>query len=348
MKRKKWPQLLMQELVGAAVWCLVPYTGRKLAKRSKGCGWKIVFASPATHELLGYRPEEIEGLDWGDVILASDLPRLVESMDASIAATETPWASSKHKYRLSNSRTSSSLGDEDASPAAGLGGFSGPSKSMSVYTRMAAKDGAASLFELRGHAYFGDEEDESSPASETNGGFEGGGVMAVAPSAIQGRARRRSRSDDQSCKAFWVMGRKWTGSGEGGGKMLDTFLELKMENERLKQELRELHANPPKPVKQEERGGGGGSGGVEAANSSSRVAMSDSDSSSEEDEPSSKPQQPSGEKKPRKSKNTKPPEYLCRNCGRNDSPEWRKGPLGPKTLCNVSRQSHLVVFVVEN
>lgn len=28
MKRKKWPQLLMQELVGAVVWCLIPYDRR--------------------------------------------------------------------------------------------------------------------------------------------------------------------------------------------------------------------------------------------------------------------------------------------------------------------------------
>ncbi|KAH6918451.1 white collar 2 protein [Coprinopsis sp. MPI-PUGE-AT-0042] len=26
--------------------------------------------------------------------------------------------------------------------------------------------------------------------------------------------------------------------------------------------------------------------------------------------------------------------YVCVTCGRTDSPEWRKGPLGPKTLCN--------------
>ena len=28
--------------------------------------------------------------------------------------------------------------------------------------------------------------------------------------------------------------------------------------------------------------------------------------------------------------------HVCVTCGRTDSPEWRKGPLGPKTLCNVS------------
>ncbi|KAJ7578387.1 white collar 2 type of transcription factor [Mycena floridula] len=27
-------------------------------------------------------------------------------------------------------------------------------------------------------------------------------------------------------------------------------------------------------------------------------------------------------------------QYVCVTCGRTDSPEWRKGPSGPKTLCN--------------
>ncbi|OCH86906.1 hypothetical protein OBBRIDRAFT_814374 [Obba rivulosa] len=27
-------------------------------------------------------------------------------------------------------------------------------------------------------------------------------------------------------------------------------------------------------------------------------------------------------------------QHVCVTCGRTDSPEWRKGPLGPKTLCN--------------
>jgi len=34
------------------------------------------------------------------------------------------------------------------------------------------------------------------------------------------------------------------------------------------------------------------------------------------------------EKKTKKAKNGKQPEYLCRNCGRNDSPEWRKVRVG--------------------
>lgn len=34
--------------------------------------------------------------------------------------------------------------------------------------------------------------------------------------------------------------------------------------------------------------------------------------------------------------------HVCVTCGRTDSPEWRKGPMGPKTLCNVSQHSHFL------
>ena len=39
-----------------------------------------------------------------------------------------------------------------------------------------------------------------------------------------------------------------------------------------------------------------------------------------------------GTKKPKKVKSAD--EYVCTDCGTLDSPEWRKGPMGPKTLCN--------------
>lgn len=38
------------------------------------------------------------------------------------------------------------------------------------------------------------------------------------------------------------------------------------------------------------------------------------------------------DKKPKKQKSAD--EYVCTDCGTLDSPEWRKGPNGPKTLCN--------------
>ncbi|KAF8798122.1 hypothetical protein BYT27DRAFT_7265230 [Phlegmacium glaucopus] len=41
-----------------------------------------------------------------------------------------------------------------------------------------------------------------------------------------------------------------------------------------------------------------------------------------------------GSKKKKLKKAQGAEQYVCITCGRTDSPEWRKGPLGPKTLCN--------------
>lgn len=38
-------------------------------------------------------------------------------------------------------------------------------------------------------------------------------------------------------------------------------------------------------------------------------------------------------------------EYVCTDCGTLDSPEWRKGPNGPKTLCNACGCKYLSFFL---
>jgi hypothetical protein len=175
----------MQELVGAAVWCLIPYEPSPQTGPGRGrSGWKVIFASPATQELLGYKPEEIEGQDWADFVycelhkvdqslrsksspmadsstaglVAVDLARLMQNIRTSIAAsTEAPSGSplQQRHYQLSSSRTSA-YDPPTVSTGVPMGNFAGPSKSLSVYTRMVCKDGKETLFELRGHPYFGE------------------------------------------------------------------------------------------------------------------------------------------------------------------------------------------------
>ncbi|KAF9482824.1 GATA-domain-containing protein [Pholiota conissans] len=41
-----------------------------------------------------------------------------------------------------------------------------------------------------------------------------------------------------------------------------------------------------------------------------------------------------GSKKKKLKRTQNVEQYVCKICGRTDSPEWRKGPDGPKTLCN--------------
>jgi hypothetical protein len=51
--------------------------------------------------------------------------------------------------------------------------------------------------------------------------------------------------------------------------------------------------------------------------------------------------------KPRTKKKKKlelPQEFLCKECGTTDSPEWRKGPCGSKTLCNACGCEYLFLM----
>ena len=85
----------------------------------------------------------------------------------------------------------------------------------------------------------GDEQGpEASSSPEENGGFDGGGVMGVSSMGQKASGRKRGPDEEAKVKAFWIMGRKWCPRNDGGGRMLEHFLELNLENERLKQELK--------------------------------------------------------------------------------------------------------------
>lgn len=202
-----------------------------------------------------------------------DQRRIMQSISSSIMSHTEPVAGSppSRHFQLSSSR-SSAFNPPIPPNVMPIGGFVGPTKSFNVYTRMLTKDGKETLFELRGHPYFGvypvfderaewnaehrcftgdEAEDPNTPSSPgSNAGFDGGGVMGTTRGHRQSFAQNANHigdnvidDDERPCKAFWIMGRKWAGHGDGGAKMLDSFLELKMENERLKQELRVSEVN---------------------------------------------------------------------------------------------------------
>nr|URY20121.1 blue light receptor WC2 [Flammulina filiformis] len=146
-----------------------------------------------------------------------------------------------------------------------------------------------------------------------------------------------------SMSYFFVMARPYPSRNTAA---LNTFLDLKIENQRLQQRLRELTGQSP----------------VEpAAATSNRYPPSLPLYTSTSltiggafDEPTQSPatargtidalyttgtlterneDEDGGKKKKAKKMHTSD-QYVCITCGRTDSPEWRKGPLGPKTLCN--------------
>ena len=142
---------------------------------------------------------------------------------------------------------------------------------------------------------------------------------------------------------------------------LDAFLELKLENERLREELKELQQDlededirtsshpvvqsytnkpaiprPLEPLPQYQ------------ASSPSPSSPTPSSASSSNSSPALKNNKPVKKRQKKVSvpgpggtgKGEAEGLHVCVTCGRTDSPEWRKGPLGPKTLCNVCPTLH--------
>jgi len=158
--------------------------------------------------------------------------------------------------------------------------------------------------------------------------------------------------EESSCRCFFAVAKPYPSRNTA---MLNTLLELKVENERLQQHISALRAHSQQLSATQlvsDMGpyagnnlstqlaanlgftarptlGGDSSRphylpmahGYEASGSFSGIPVLDDD----------------GDTEPRRKKLKKSSggeQYICNTCGRTDSPEWRKGPRGPKTLCN--------------
>ncbi|KAL0061467.1 white collar 2 type of transcription factor [Marasmius tenuissimus] len=137
--------------------------------------------------------------------------------------------------------------------------------------------------------------------------------------------------------------------------MLNTVLELQLENEHLQRKLKTLKSRMQSGSSSAGYGsgfvvgmssGGDGSshyyaGGMDgrpglydATKTSGRGSFDIGGSSATMNLDTSNEEPEDGSKKKKLKKSHAPEQYVCVTCGRTDSPEWRKGPLGPKTLCN--------------
>ncbi|KAF7311342.1 hypothetical protein MKEN_01035900 [Mycena kentingensis (nom. inval.)] len=102
---------------------------------------------------------------------------------------------------------------------------------------------------------------------------------------------------------------------------LNTYIDLQEEHTRLQQRVAELRARAPRSAPS--------SPPPPPSPPRDRCAYSAAEHTEDEDgEPARK------KKMTKKSAPAPPEQYACITCGRTDSPEWRKGPTGPKTLCN--------------
>ncbi|KAJ3776809.1 white collar photoreceptors-like protein [Lentinula raphanica] len=145
------------------------------------------------------------------------------------------------------------------------------------------------------------------------------------------------------CQCFFAMAKPYMSRNM---TMLNTLMELQLENEHLQTKLTALkskqHTTAPPSLYStssalftQQR--------QQADNSSPYYLGSDPvktpikstfDSSALSINPGDDIDTEEGQKKKKLKKMHPTEQYVCVTCGRTDSPEWRKGPLGPKTLCN--------------
>ncbi|KAJ7749574.1 white collar 2 type of transcription factor [Mycena maculata] len=147
--------------------------------------------------------------------------------------------------------------------------------------------------------------------------------------------------------------------------MLDTFLDLQEEHERLQSRVAELRARAPRLTPASPASSSTSSSTTSMYATTSMVPKNPVSQVSQSSQPytrtsvddvSPSPASTGGaahldipgatssgrpdededpvKKKKGQKKATPAEQYVCVTCGRTDSPEWRKGPSGPKTLCN--------------
>ncbi|KAL2139182.1 hypothetical protein VTI28DRAFT_5680 [Corynascus sepedonium] len=310
-KRRNWPARVVDELQDLLH--ILDANGR------------IKHVSPSAESLTGYKPGELADLLMRDLLHPDDVGVFTSELNESIASGVP----------------------------------------LRVFYRMRKKDGTYGVFEAVGHAHIASAKFAPNPNNQT-----------------------------PFCQAVFMMSRPYPTKNAA---LLDSFLEHKMENERLKRKIAELRKEEQEEAEESERTrqpsqettpseAGSlryGSTAFSLADPSMthREGRTSMDSGAAESLPSTR--RPSigtthadtiemltglryqeGERSrgittgnpsaalitgdvgiaipmdrdqrigDKKKKLKLAEEYVCTDCGTLESPEWRKGPGGPKTLCN--------------
>ncbi|KAE9395386.1 white collar photoreceptors-like protein [Gymnopus androsaceus JB14] len=143
------------------------------------------------------------------------------------------------------------------------------------------------------------------------------------------------------CECFFAMAKPYLSRNVA---MLNTMMDLKLENEYLQTKLKALKAKHQSSSSSLYSTSSALFSRQQADNSSPFYLGSDQvknsptrstfDSSALSGTNPVDDEADEGKKKKKLKKIHSTEQYVCVTCGRTDSPEWRKGPLGPKTLCN--------------
>ncbi|GAA5981103.1 hypothetical protein JCM5350_007155 [Sporobolomyces pararoseus] len=288
----------------------------------------FIFASPSVDNLCGYDPEELRGQNFFDFLHPSDIEPFKREFFHCLASPKNT-----------------------ATP-------SNPER-LTAHYRFRTKDDRHVLFEVTGHFFSG-----STITPNSTGSSSSSTSSSSNPSPAPGGG------PGGQPKCFFGLARPYPSRSIA---MLDSFLELKMENERLRQELLILYEEiegdgslSPTALRlqqeQQRAAMSNANGPSTSAAYPPRGDLFDARTSASVIDPSTglirtselipstsntygalgigisangkKGDGQSEKRRRQKQKSEGDSDLVCRDCGRTDSPEWRKGPEGPKTLCN--------------
>ncbi|KIP12336.1 hypothetical protein PHLGIDRAFT_62123 [Phlebiopsis gigantea 11061_1 CR5-6] len=299
-KRKRWADLLVTELTEAVM----------LVLSDTGVVW---YCGPAVEDLLGWADEDLVDGTLFEIMNENDREVFERQFEDAIQQRTDLLSYVRLRCKSEHDRYGSTTSAKEV------------------------------LFEIKGYAHYV----VSSNLSASLSGFDIRDLHAL--SAMDGRANHSTGvHQDGIFKCFFAMAKPYPSRNTA---MLNTFLELKIENERLHQRLRDAKAREAEldgleakhqdlstlTLAQPSPYAAGGGGHLRASTIPPTHITTALRGSPDASAPVGEPADPSADHTLPRKKNKKTfarEMHCCMTCGRTESPEWRKGPQGPKTLCN--------------
>ncbi|KAK9382200.1 uncharacterized protein V2V93DRAFT_404213 [Kockiozyma suomiensis] len=343
---------------------------------------RVIFASQAVTDVLGYSPAEFVGKHLTEYVAAVDCDQLLRELNRAVTAADNS-PSLDFFTRASRDKSSESA-------------------RVSLTCRLVRKDGTPLLVQITGHASFSNSNSSYNSSSSSNLNLtssystyasasyspgadsnDDSSVDSMASDDYRQPTRRNSSFTSTSggalgeLKGFVLTARPFTTSSEtaatnssSNSLPLDSFLDHKIENLRVKQVLDSVRANKTQvqipgnipedassdfsmlspfavaaaptmssssTIGQVHTRRHSAGAVLSSATSPSSISLSSTiagDYVTSSLPPRSKSISTTDHKISKKKKVADENDYKCRQCGTSDSPEWRKGPAGPKTLCN--------------
>lgn len=261
---------------------------------------KILYCSESTHELTGYRPHELVGQALMDFLHIDDMDVFIRDFQMSFHTR----SQIKTHYRFRKKDESYIIFEVVGQPKADVPGQP-PQSFFGIAQPIPTKSGALidTFLELKAeNNWLKKRIDELSAkygrvdsSSSTVSPSSFSSNLQQLPSSSSSSALQQQQKQDDAMDTSGFNNDDWM---DGHNSDIDEFMGYK--------------EDPPQAQSGNTNNGSGGGG----------MPLSHPDSAERKD------------KWKRRKKHKGADEYVCSDCGTTSSPEWRKGPLGAKSLCN--------------